>query len=96
MQDRIGDELAQAYEDGYQKGLEENKENNNKLRNLQRAIIADAKNRKEKVVAIDKKTFEEIKGKEIRLKFATEILEQMKLYNKKELDNCELTNSQGE
>ena len=58
--------------------LRNEKENiNNKLRNLQRAIIADAKNRKEEVVTVDKKTFEEIKSKEIRLRFATEILEQM-------------------
>ena len=75
--DRIGDELAKAYEDGYRKGLEENKKNNYKLRNLQIAILADAKNRKEKVIGVDKKTFEEIKGKEIILKFTTEILEGM-------------------
>ena len=75
--DRIGDELAKAYEDGYQKGLEENKINNRKLKNLHRAILADAENRKEEVIAINKKTFEEIKGKEIRLKIATEILKEM-------------------
>lgn len=75
--DRIGDELAKAYEDGYQKGLEENDVNNRKLKNLQRAILADAENRKEEVIAINKKTFEEIKGKEIRLKIATEILKEM-------------------
>ena len=31
---RIGDDLAQAYEDGYQKGLKENKINNKKLKNF--------------------------------------------------------------
>lgn len=75
--DRVGDDLAEAYEDGYQKGLEENKKNNQKLRNLQRAILADAENRKEEVIAVNKKTFEEIKGKEIRLRFTTKILEGM-------------------
>ena len=75
--DRIGDDLAQAYEDGYQKGLKENKKNNYRLRNLQIAILADADNRKEEVIAVNKKTFEEIKGKEIRLKFTTETLEKM-------------------
>ena len=75
--DRIGDDLANAYEDGYQDGLEENKINNKKLKNLQRAILVDAENKKEEVIAINKKTFEEIKGKEIRLKFTTEVLEEM-------------------
>lgn len=79
--DRIGDDLAQAYEDGledgYRKGIEENKINNKKLKNLQRAILADAENRKEEVIAVNKKTFEEIKGKEIKLKFTTETLEKM-------------------
>ena len=75
--DRIGDDLAQAYEDGYQDGLEKNKINNKKLKNLQRAILADAENKKEEVIAVNKKTFEEIKGKEIKLKFTTEILEEM-------------------
>ena len=74
---KIGDDLANAYEDGYQDGLEENKINNKKLKNLQRAILADAENKKEEVIAINKKTFEEIKGKEIRLRFTTEILEGM-------------------
>ena len=57
--------------------FEENKINNKKLKNLQIAILADAENRKEEVIAINKKTFEEIKGKEIRLKFTTEVLEEM-------------------
>ena len=77
MNFKIGDDLAEAFEDGYQRGLEENKKNNSKLKNLQRAILADAENRKEEVIAVDKKTFEEIKGKEIRLRFTSEILEGM-------------------
>lgn len=70
--DKIGGDLAQAYEDGYQKGLEENKINNKKLKNLQRAILADAENKKEEVIAINKKTFEEIKGKTINGTFVKE------------------------
>ena len=74
------------YEDGYKdgfaigylRGFEENKKNNKKLRNLQMAILADAENRKEKVIAVNQKTFEEIKGKEIALRLTTEILEGMK------------------
>ena len=70
-------EIMQAYENGYQRGIEENKKNNNKLRNLQMAILADAENRKEKVIAVNKKTFEEVKGKEIMLRLTTELLEEM-------------------
>lgn len=73
----INHEIMQAYENGYLKGLEENKKNNSKLRNLQMAILADAKNREEKAIAVDRKTFEEIKGKEIKLRLTTEILESM-------------------
>lgn len=36
--DKIGEDLAQAYEDGYKKGLEENKINNKKLKALQEAV----------------------------------------------------------
>lgn len=39
-----------------------------KLRNLQEFIVNDAYRRKEKVIAIDSETFEEVRGKEVRLK----------------------------
>lgn len=77
MMEYLNDAITQAYKDGYQRGIEENKKNNNKLRNLQMAILADAKSKKEKVIAVDKKTFEEIKGKEIKIRLTTEILEAM-------------------
>ena len=34
--------------------------------------------RKEKVIAVDAETFKDVKGKEIRLKLTTELLEKMK------------------
>ena len=37
--DRIGNDLADAYEEGYKQGIKENEENNKKLRNLHKAII---------------------------------------------------------
>lgn len=43
----------------------------------QMAILAVAENRKEKVIAVNEKTFEEVKGKEIMLRLTTEILEEM-------------------
>lgn len=48
-----------------------------KLRNLQQMIISDAEKRKEKVIAVDAETFEEIKGKEIRLKISSKALQAM-------------------
>ncbi len=48
------------------------------LINLKKAIVADAERRKEKVIAVDAKTFKDVKGKEIRLKLTTELLEEMK------------------
>ena len=48
------------------------------LINLKKAIVADAERRKEKVIAVDAKTFKDVKGKEIRLKLTTELLEKMK------------------
>lgn len=48
------------------------------LINLKKAIIEDAERRKEKVIAVDAKTFKDVKGKEIRLKLTTELLEKMK------------------
>lgn len=58
--DKIGDELVKAYEDGYQRGLNENKINNKKFKNLQLAILKDAEKREEEVVAVDIQTFEDI------------------------------------
>ena len=81
--DIIGDDLAKAFEDGYQRGLKENGINEKKLRNLQLAILKDAKKRKEEIVAVDMQTFEDIKGKEVRLKFTDETLEEMR----KEIEN---------
>ena len=48
------------------------------LINLKKAIVEDAERRKEKVIAVDSKTFKDVKGKEIRLKLTTELLEKMK------------------
>lgn len=48
------------------------------LINLKKAIVEDAERRKEKVIAVNAKTFKDVKGKEIRLKLTTEILEEMK------------------
>lgn len=48
------------------------------LINLKKAIVVDAERRKEKVIAVDAKTFKDVKGKEIRLKLTTELLEEMK------------------
>lgn len=46
-----------------------------KLRNLQQMIFNDALRRKEKVIAIDAETFEEIKGKEVRIKVSSVALQ---------------------
>lgn len=48
------------------------------LINLKKAIVEDAENRKEKVIAVDAKTFKDVKGKEIRLKLTSVLLEKMK------------------
>lgn len=48
-----------------------------KLRNLQQMIISDASKRKEKVIAVDAETFEEIRGKEIRIKISSKALQAM-------------------
>lgn len=48
------------------------------LINLKKAIVEDAERRKEKVIAVDAETFKDVKGKEIRLKLTTELLEKMK------------------
>lgn len=51
-----------------------------KLYNILSLIVDDADKRKEKVIAIDSKTFNEIKGKEIKIKISVESLESMKKY----------------
>lgn len=49
-----------------------------KLYNILSLIVDDADKRKEKVIAIDSKTFKEIRGKEIKIKISVESLESMK------------------
>ena len=51
-----------------------------KLYNILSLIIDDADKRKEKVIAIDSKTFNEVKGKEVKIKISVESLESMKKY----------------
>ena len=49
-----------------------------KFYNILSLIVEDAEKRKEKVIAIDIKTFKEVKGKEVKIKISTESLESMK------------------
>lgn len=49
-----------------------------KLYNILSLIVEDADRRKEKVIAIDSKTFKEVKGKEMKIKISTKSLESMK------------------
>lgn len=51
-----------------------------KLYNILSLIVEDADKRKEKVIAIDSKTFKEVKGKEVKIKISTESLGSMKKY----------------
>ena len=51
-----------------------------KLYNILSLIVDDADKRKEKVIAIDSKTFNEVKGKEVKIKISVESLESMKKY----------------
>lgn len=60
-----------------------------KLYNILSLIVDDADKRKEKVIAIDSKTFKEIRGKEIKIKISLESLESMKK-NVKELKGEEM------
>ena len=53
-----------------------------KLYNILSLIVEDADKRKEKIIAIDSKTFKEIKGKEVKIKISVESLESMKKYVK--------------
>lgn len=49
-----------------------------KLYNILSLIVEDADKRKEKVIAIDSKTFEEVIGKEVKIKLNIASLESMK------------------
>lgn len=62
-----------------------------KLYNILSLIIDDADKRKEKVIAIDSKTFNEVKGKEVKIKISVESLESMKK-DVKELKNEKMQN----
>lgn len=53
-------------------------ETERKLRSLLELILSDADRRKEKVIAIDPETYEEVKGKEIKLRISSVALEAMK------------------
>lgn len=53
-------------------------ETERKLRSLLELILSDADRRKEKVIAIDPETNEEVKGKEIKLRISSVALEAMK------------------
>lgn len=47
------------------------------LHNLQKAIVRIAKHTNEKVIAVNSETYEDVYGKEITLKFSTEVLKEM-------------------
>ena len=49
-----------------------------KLYNIQKLIVEDAGRRKEKVIAVDSKTFGDVKGKEVRIRISSVSLESMK------------------
>lgn len=53
-------------------------ETEKKLRNIQEIIVNDAYRRKEKVIAIDPETFEEVRGVEVRLKISNTALKAMR------------------
>ena len=46
------------------------------LHNLQKAIVRIAKCTDEKVIAVNSETYEDVYGKEITLKFSTEVLKE--------------------
>ena len=48
------------------------------LYNIQKLIVEDAGKRKEKVIAVDSKTFGDVKGKEVRIRISSMLLESMK------------------
>lgn len=53
-------------------------ETEKKLRNLQTMIVNDAYRRREKVIATDPETFEEVRGVEVKLKISNTALESMR------------------
>lgn len=53
-------------------------ETEKKLRNIQEIIVNDAYRRKEKVIAIDPETFEEVRGVEVRFKISNTALKAMR------------------
>ena len=53
------------------------------LYNLEKYILNDAKKRKEKTVGLDRETFEDKKGKEIKLIFSSEALKEMEEHKEK-------------
>ena len=53
------------------------------LYNLEKYILNDAKKRKQKTIGIDRESFEDKKGKEIKLKFTTEALKEMEEHQRK-------------
>lgn len=53
-------------------------ETEKKLRNLQEIIVNDAYRRKEKVIAIDPETFEEVRGVEVTIKISNTALKAMR------------------
>lgn len=62
-----------------------------KFYNILSLIVEDADRRKEKVIAIDSKTFKEVKGKEVKIKISTESLESMK----KDIERIKNDNQRG-
>lgn len=53
-------------------------ETEKKLRNLQEIIVSDAYRRREKVIAADPETFEEVRGVEVKLKISNTALKAMR------------------
>lgn len=53
-------------------------ETEKKLRNLQEIIVNDAYRRRNKVIAIDPETFEEVHGVEVKIKISNTALEAMR------------------
>lgn len=54
-----------------------------KLYNLSKYILGLAKIEKEKVIGVDRETFDDLKGKEIKLRLGNDLLEEMEKDNKR-------------
>lgn len=54
------------------------------FKSLCQMIVSDAKRRKEKVIAIDMETFQEKKGKIVKLKIMSGVIEEMERYLKED------------